>query len=82
MKRLAEEDIKKTLADEYKALEARKEELRQKTNDRNLNHQEKQCLFKSIADKEAMEIEIVRIWMKLFDTTIFSLNEIIKELDK
>ena len=82
MKRLSEEDIKKVLAGEYKALETRKEDLREKVKDRNLTHQEKQCLLKSIADKEAMEIEIVRIWMKLFNTNIFSLNEIINELDK
>lgn len=82
MKRLSEEDIKKILASEYQALDTRKDELREGTKDRNLSHQEKQCLLKSIADKEAMQIEIVRIWMKLFDTTIFSLNEIIKELDK
>lgn len=82
MKRLTKEDIKKVLAGEYQALELRKGELRAKTKDRNLAHQEKQLLFRSIADKEAKQVEIVRIWMKLFDTTVFSLNEIIKKLDK
>ena len=82
MRILTEEDIKKVLTSEYQALDTRKEELKEKTKNRNFNNQEKQLLFKSIADKEAMQIEIVRLWMKLFNTNIFSLNEIIKELDK
>lgn len=82
MKRLTKEDIKKVLAGEYQALETQKTDLRKKTKDRNLNHQEKQLVFKDIADKKAMQIGIVRIWMKVFDTTIFSLSEILEELDK
>lgn len=82
MKRLSEEDIKKILASEYQALETQKEELRKKTINRGLSHQEKQVLFKSIADKKAMQVEIVRVWMKIFHTNIFSIDEIIKELDK
>lgn len=78
---MKKEDIKKVLASEYQALETQKEELREKTIDRNITHQEKQVLFKSIADKKAMQVEIVRLWMKLFNTTIFSIDEIIKELD-
>ena len=82
MKRLSEKDIKKVLASEYQELETQKEELRGKTINRGLSHQEKQVLFKNIADKKAMQVEIVRVWMKLFDTNIFSIDEIIKELDK
>ena len=78
---MKKEDIKKVLASEYQELETQKEELREKTRDRNITHQEKQALFKSIADKKAMQVEIVRIWMKIFNTNIFSIDEIIKELD-
>lgn len=82
MKKLSEKDIKKVLASEYQALELRKEELRAKTKDRHISHQEKQLLFKNIADQKALQVEIVRVWMKLFDTNIFSIDEIMKELDK
>ena len=79
---MKKEDIKKVLASEYKELENQKEELREKTINRGLSHQEKQVLFKNIADKKAMQVEIVKIYMKLFNTTIFSIDEIVKELDK
>lgn len=82
MKKLSEKDIKKVLASEYQELETQKEELREKTINRGLSHQEKQVLFKSIADKKAMQVEIVRVWMKIFNTTIFSIDEIMKDLDK
>ena len=79
---MKKEDVKKVLAGEYQELENQKEELREKTIDRHISHQEKQVLFKNIADKKAMQVEIVRVWMKLFNTNIFSIDEIIKELDK
>ena len=79
---MKKEDVKKVLASEYQSLEIQKGDLRKKAKDRNLNHQEKQRIFKSIGDKKAMQVEIVRIWMEIFHTNIFSLNEIMKELDK
>lgn len=83
MNRLTDDEIKKVLADEYKALEIRKEELRERTKNSNLNFQEKQVLFQSILDKEFMQIEVGRIWIKLFNVdNINSVNEILKELDK